>query len=203
MRDLIKHFGNRHGSHYNGCGIVQPMLKKPLLFLFLSLGLFAAVWLNSGFSQSTATPTRKPNKSTDFKSYPAPLFTLKTLDGKKVTLEDFKGKVIILDFWATWCPPCIAEIPHFIELQKKYGKEGVQFLGISLDQDPKAVQDFYKKNKMNYPVMMGDAKIAKLYGGVQAIPTTFFIDRNLQVVDKIVGFRPPEVFEEKISRLKF
>src|SRR5215471_17519267 len=82
----------------------------------------------------------------------APDFSLTDIDGKKLNLADFKGKVVLLDFWATWCTPCREEIPHFVELQKQYGPQGLQVIGISMDDDGKPVKKFYEEFKMNYPV---------------------------------------------------
>jgi thiol-disulfide isomerase/thioredoxin len=92
----------------------------------------------------------------------APAWELKDLNGNAVKLSDFKGKVVILDFWATWCPPCRAEIPHFVELQDKYGKQGLVIVGISLDEGgPGVVSSFVKANKINYPIVMGNLDIAQ------------------------------------------
>ena len=105
----------------------------------------------------------------------APAFTLKNLDGKSVKLSDFKGKVLIIDFWATWCPPCKAEIPDFIDLYKTYQKKGLVILGIALD-DKEKVSKFAKDYNINYPIVIGDQSISALYGGITGIPTTFIIE---------------------------
>jgi cytochrome c biogenesis protein CcmG/thiol:disulfide interchange protein DsbE len=130
----------------------------------------------------------------------APAFTLVDVNGKSVSLADFKGKVVILDFWATWCPPCKREIPDFIKLQSEYGSKGVQIVGIALDQ-PGKVEAFVKDNGMNYPVLMGTNEVAASYGGVEAIPTTFIIDKSGKIVTKYEGFRPKETFESQIKKL--
>src|SRR3954463_7417824 len=93
-------------------------------------------------------------------------FTMKDVAGKNVTLADFKGKVVLLDFWATWCGPCKVEIPHFIEMQKKYGPQGLQIVGLSMDDDAKPVREFVQKIGINYPVAVANEDIAQLYGGV-------------------------------------
>ena len=113
----------------------------------------------------------------------APAFTLIDVSGQSVSLADFKGKVVILDFWATWCPPCKREIPDFIKLHSEYGSKGVQIVGIALDQLDK-VKAFVKENGMNYPVLMGTNEVAASYGGVEAIPTTFLIDKSGKIVTK-------------------
>jgi thiol-disulfide isomerase/thioredoxin len=131
----------------------------------------------------------------------APVWELKDPDGKLVKSSDFDGKVVILDFWATWCPPCKAEIPGFIELQKKYAEKGLIVVGVSLDeQGSSVVKQFMKEFGMNYPVVMGNLKLMQDFGGA-AIPTTFIIDRSGQIVSKHTGFTPKETFENEITPL--
>jgi peroxiredoxin len=130
----------------------------------------------------------------------APAFTLNDIHGKSVSLADFKGKVVVLDFWATWCPPCRREIPDFVSIQKEYEERGVQIVGIALDELPK-VQAFAKDNGMNYPVLMGDDGVVARYGGVEGIPTTFIIDRSGKIVERFEGFRPRSTFVDVITRL--
>ena len=131
----------------------------------------------------------------------APAWELKDLDGKQVKSSDFDGKVVILDFWATWCPPCKAEIPGFIELQKKYGEKGLVVVGVSLDEGgPSVVKQFMNQFGINYPVVMGNIQTMEDFGG-KAIPTTFVIDRSGKIVAKHVGFASKETFENEISPL--
>lgn len=132
----------------------------------------------------------------------APQFTLDDINGKSVSLNDYKGKVIILDFWATWCPPCREEIPDFIALQNEYGKKGLQIIGIAVDRDGiKSVKPFYENMGMNYPVLLTDGKVESRYGGIRAIPTTFIIDKKGSIVKKYVGFQSKAVFEKEIKEL--
>ena len=128
----------------------------------------------------------------------APNFTLEDLNGKNVKLSDFKGKVVIINFWATWCPPCKAEIPDFIELYKTYQKKGLVILGIALDNKEKVVK-FVKDNGINYPVLMGNQEVSNLYGGISGIPTSFVVDRKGIIKNVFVGLRSKEVFEQNIK----
>jgi thiol-disulfide isomerase/thioredoxin len=130
----------------------------------------------------------------------APAWDLKDLKGDSVKLSDFKGKVVILDFWATWCPPCRAEIPHFIGLQDKYGKEGLVIVGVSVDEGgPSVVSSFVKANKINYPIVLGNLEVAQLYDATNGIPTTFVIDRKGNIVAKHLGLTESNVFEDEIK----
>ena len=139
------------------------------------------------------------NAADAFAGPKTPAWELKDVDGKPVKSSDFEGKVVILDFWATWCPPCKAEIPGFVELQKKYGDKGLVVIGVSLDeQGPQAVKPFMKEFGVNYPVVMGDPKIVQDFGGIAAIPTTFVIDRNGKILARHVGYVPKETFEKQI-----
>ncbi len=130
---------------------------------------------------------------------PAPAWRLRDLNGVEVTSEQFKGKVLVVDFWATWCPPCREEIPGYIELTKKYGGQGVVILGVSLDQaGPEVVKAFAAKSGINYPLVMGDDKVVAAFGGVEGIPTTFLIDRAGQIRDRKVGLVPTPEYEQRI-----
>lgn len=130
----------------------------------------------------------------------APDFKLPTISGDTLSLSDYHGKVIILDFWATWCPPCRAEIPGFVNLQKEFKDQGFTVIGVALDK-PDKVAKFYKDFKMNYPVVIGNREIAAAYGGITGIPTTFVLDRQGRIVKKYVGMRPEKVFREDIVKL--
>jgi thiol-disulfide isomerase/thioredoxin len=130
---------------------------------------------------------------------PAPAWKLKDVDGKVVSSDQFKGKVVVLDFWATWCPPCKAEIPGYVELQKKYGADGLVFVGVSVDEEgPEVVRKFVKDHAINYPIVMFDEGIIKAYAILEGYPTTFIIDRDGKIRDKKVGKRPTAEYEKQI-----
>jgi len=132
----------------------------------------------------------------------APSFTLQDLNGKTVSLSDFKGKVVVLDFWATWCPPCVKEIPHFIELHEQYKDKGFAIVGISVDRGGiSVVKSFVQKYRVNYPILMTDGQVDKAYGGIPSIPTTFVIDSAGNIRQKYVGYREKAVFEADIKAL--
>jgi peroxiredoxin len=131
----------------------------------------------------------------------APDFSLPELTGAQLTLSDYHGKVVLLDFWATWCDPCREEIPHFIELQNDYGDRGLQIIGVSMDDGPEPVRDYYQRFKMNYPVVMGNAKIGELYGGVLGLPIAFIIGRDGYIAKKHIGATDSSILEKEIVNL--
>ena len=136
----------------------------------------------------------------DFKPAPAPAWQLKDVNGTVVSFDQFKGKVVVLDFWATWCAPCRSEIPGYIALQEKYAKAGLVMVGVSLDREgPEVVKKFMTDQKINYQIVLGDAKIADAFGGVEAIPTTFIIDRQGIIRYRKVGAMPAGEFEAMVT----
>ncbi len=127
-------------------------------------------------------------------------FSFRTLDGKIYNWNNLKGKVIIVDFWASWCKPCRKSLPELDEIYKKYeGK--VVVIGFSKDEDEKAVKDFLKEFPVSYPVAMSNRKIEDMFGGILGLPTSFLIDKNGKIVRRFLGYVPPEILEENIRRL--
>jgi peroxiredoxin len=132
----------------------------------------------------------------------APDFALKDAGGQLVHLADYKGKVVLLDFWATWCGPCVIEIPWFTEFERKYKDRGFEVVGVSMDDDGwKSITPFVAKKKMNYRVVLGDDKTGDQYGGLEALPTTFVIDRSGRIASVHVGLASKKDFEDAIEKL--
>ena len=164
-----------------------------LYFLIILLPFFSPVLAAPQENQPTIRFVRNPD--------PAPAFKLTGLDGKSVTLADSKGKVILLNFWATWCGPCRAEIPDLVELQNKY-KDRLQILGLVVDDDDEdAIQDFVAKFGINYPVAIAGDDIRMQYGGIAALPTSFVLDSEGRIVQKHEGLRDPVLYETEIRAL--
>jgi cytochrome c biogenesis protein CcmG/thiol:disulfide interchange protein DsbE len=128
-------------------------------------------------------------------------FSLQDLNGKPLDLASYRGEVVLLNYWATWCTPCRGEIPQFVEFQNKYGSQGLQLIGISMDDDPTPVRAFYQQFKMNYPVVMGTTNLADSYGGVLGLPVTFLIGRDGRITAKYVGATDLAALQQKIESL--
>ena len=130
----------------------------------------------------------------------APAWKLKDLDGKEVSSTQFQGKVVVVDFWATWCVGCVEEIPGHIKLQEKYGKDGLVVVGVSLDETgPDHVKQFVKDKGMNYQVVMAKLdEVEASFGGMEALPTKLLIDRTGEIRDRKVGSEPAAEYEKKI-----
>ncbi len=136
----------------------------------------------------------------------APDFTLEDLQGREISLSDHLGKVVLVDFWATWCPPCRKSIPELVELQERYRDDGLVILGISLDDpgmaDDEFLREFKEANRMNYAVLRGNEGLVREYFGDQrvAIPTMFVVDREGRITAKHVGFTPGAI-EKSLKKL--
>ena len=132
----------------------------------------------------------------------APDFTLTDANNRQVSLSDFKGKVVVLNFWATWCGPCKVEIPWFEEFQKEYGARGFTVLGVSMDDAGwKAINPFAAAAKINYPIVLGNEKVNMLYGGIDALPTTMIIGRDGSVAYVHAGLIDKAEYQKEIVRL--
>jgi thiol-disulfide isomerase/thioredoxin len=182
----------------------------------LGLGLAAIPFISSGVGSSSAAVTAgsaadgdKVKAATEAgictaKPKTAPLdFVVKDMNGADVKLADYKGKVVMLNFWATWCGPCKVEIPMFTELQTKYKDQGLAFLGISVDDAPEQLRPFAQEYRMNYPVLVGDGRddVQNAFGPMFGIPVTLLIARDGTICTRYLGPRPKERFERDIKAL--
>lgn len=172
------------------------MNRNPLLLVLVAL--VVALMLFAGFHM-----TRRSGDASavNFKNRVAPDFELKSLDGQTVHLSDFRGKAVLLNFWATWCEPCKIEMPWFVELQKQYGPQGLQVIGVAMDDaSEQDIAKFAKNMGVNYPILIGKEAVGDAYGGIPFLPFTFFIDRSGKVTDKIPGLRSRSDIEDNIKK---
>ena len=133
---------------------------------------------------------------------PAPAFSLPDLQGHEVKLSQFKGKVLVIDFWATWCPPCREAIPDLIAMKKKYGPRGFDIVGISMDENPaRVVPPFIEHYGINYPIVMADTQVPSEFGGIYGLPTTFIVDRKGNIAQRYIGYIDPKEIAKTIEKL--
>lgn len=163
------------------------------------LFICCAFWINIACSSSQPVKAAvKPIKDRK----PAPDFALKDSNGATVKLSDYKGKVVLLNFWATWCGPCKIEIPWFIDFEQKFKDRGFAVLGVSTDEDGwVAVKPYIAVRKMNYRVLLGDESVSQLYGGLDALPTTFMVDREGKIASVHVGLIGKNDYQDEIEHL--
>jgi thiol-disulfide isomerase/thioredoxin len=189
------------GGNLEDSGISKPPMgnqgkRNPLALVVVAV--VAAAMLYFGFHMARRSGPAPPPIA---KSGPAPDFTLQSLDGNSMRLSDLRGKAVLLNFWATWCSPCKIEMPWFIELQKQYGAQGLQIVGVAMDDSSKEdIAKFAKDMGVNYPVLLGKEEVGDAYGGVPALPETFFIGRDGKIVDKIIGLKGKAEIEDSIKR---
>jgi thiol-disulfide isomerase/thioredoxin len=181
-------------------------VKKSVIFVLFVVVAVTAL-LISGKYMSHPKGTANAGFQTDAngpgRGVQAPDFELKVVDsqGKTMKLSSLKGKAVIVNFWATWCEPCKIEIPWLIQLQKKYGPQGLQIVGVAMDDtEEKTISEFSHKMGVNYPVLIGTEKVADLYGGVDGLPISFFLDRSGKVVDHILGLVSESQIEGSIQK---
>ena len=172
---------------------------KVLIGAVLAIAVVAGLYLVNRYWIAPATMVQTTRAAGNRPM--APDFSLIDMNGRKLELADYKGKVVLLDFWATWCGPCRIEIPGFIRLQERYRDQGLVILGIYIDDNAESVRAFYNDFKMNYAVAPGDSRIVELFGGIVGLPTTFLIGRDGRIYSKHSGATDVSVFEEEIKEL--
>jgi thiol-disulfide isomerase/thioredoxin len=183
-------------------------VKRSLLFiLVIIVAITVALFVGKSFTKGgkggsgVIASVLKPQEDGPANGTAAPDFTLKTLDGKDVSLSSLKGKAVMVNFWATWCEPCKIEMPWMVELQEKYRKDGFEIIGVAMDDsDNKEIAAFAKKMNVNYTILKGSEKVADLYGGLDGLPTNFFLDRNGKVIDSFKGLRSESVIVDDIKK---
>ncbi len=176
---------------------MKPRFRRRAAFPHIITSLLLSLIPVLAFAQQENQPIIRFVRNPD----PAPDFKLTGLDGKSVTLADSHGKIILLNFWATWCGPCRAEIPDLVELQNKY-KDRLQILGLVIDDDDQdAIKEFTEKFRINYPVALVTNDIRIQYGGIAALPTSFVLDAEGRIVQKHEGLRDPVLYETEIRSL--
>jgi cytochrome c biogenesis protein CcmG/thiol:disulfide interchange protein DsbE len=167
----------------------------------IAAGLVCAGLLLTGCTKSEQ-PKSKANVKPDAERKSAPEFSLKDVDGRNVSLAEYKGKVVLLNFWATWCGPCKIEIPWFIDFEQKYKDRGFAVLGVAMDEEGwTVVKPYLAESKINYRVVMGNDSIASLYGGVDSLPTTFILDKDGKIASTHVGLVSKSDYENEIVHL--
>ena len=170
--------------------------RNPMALVVAALVIAGMLFF--GFHAARRAGTRAHGTS---KVTQAPDFSLVSLEGKDTRLSDFRGKAVLLNFWATWCVPCKIEMPWIIALQKQYGSQGLQVVGVAMDDSSKEeIAKFAKDMGVNYPVLLGKEAVGDAYGGVPALPESYFISRDGKIVDKIIGLRGKGEIEDAIRK---
>jgi peroxiredoxin len=156
----------------------------------------------AGCSSDAPRHTRAEPVKAENERHAAPNFSLKDSNGKTVQLSDYKGKVVLLNFWATWCGPCKMEIPWFVDFERRYKDQGFSVIGISMDDDGwNAVKPFVSEVGLNYRILLGNDTVAQMYGGVESLPTSFIIDRQGRIARTHVGLVSKSSYENDLRQL--
>ncbi len=178
-------------------GPVHGSGRNPLALVVVAV--IAAAMLYFGFHMARRSGPDAP--AIVGKSTPAPDFTLEKLSGGNLKLSDLRGKAVLLNFWATWCGPCKIETPWLVEMQNQYGNQGLQVVGVAMDDSGKdEISKFAKDMGVNYPVLLGKEAVGDEYGGVPALPESFFIGRDGKIVDRIIGLKGKAEIEDAIKK---
>ena len=173
------------------------MKRDPVVLIVIAIVI--SVMLVFGIQKARHNPTSAGGAK--LLNQPAPDFALASLDGKTLKLSDYHGKAVLLNFWATWCEPCKIEMPWFVDLQRKYGPQGLQVLGVAMDDAPaKDIADFSQKMGVNYPILIGKEEVGTQYGGVQYLPSTFYISRDGKIIERVFGLVSRSEIEANVQK---
>jgi peroxiredoxin len=173
--------------------------RDPIILIVVAVVI--SLMLVFGIQKTRHSSSAQQNGAGKLRGKEAPDFSLASLDGKTLKLSDFHGKAVLLNFWATWCEPCKIEMPWFVDLQKKYGAQGFQVLGVAMDDSsPSDIAEFAKKMGVNYPIVIGKEAVGDQYGGIPYLPSTFYIDRDGKVVDRVFGLVSRSEIENNIQK---
>lgn len=171
-----------------------------IIALVVAVMIYAGVRSSKHPQESAVVGNPDPLQANDAKGKQAPDFTLQDLDGRPVKLSDYRGKAVLLNFWATFCGPCQVEMPWLVELQKQYGPQGLQIVGVALDDSGKdTIEKYTKKMGVNYTILQGQDSVGDAYGAV-GLPATFYIDRNGKIVDSALGLVSRGEIEDNIKK---
>ena len=174
-------------------------ISLPWRVAITAMGSICLLLSCSGSTKSTAKV--QASTSSEHRK-PAPDFSLKDANGDAVKLSDYRGKIVLLNFWATWCGPCTEEIPWLIEFEQQFKSQGFEVVGVSMDTEGwKVVKPYVSQHKMNYRVLLGDDAVGQLYGGVDSLPTTFLIDRAGNIAYPHVGLPGKNEYLDEIQTL--
>lgn len=171
-------------------------------FVLIVVAMVISLMLVLGFNMSRKSSTKPPPAGPNMAGSTAPDFTLQSLEGATVHLSDYRGKAVVLNFWATWCAPCKIEMPWFVELQKEYGPQGLQLVGVAMDDAaPKDISAFAKQMGVNYPILVGKEAVGQSYGGIPFMPETFYIDRSGKIIENAFGLKSKSEIEDDMKKI--
>jgi peroxiredoxin len=177
-------------------------VKRNAIIVFVAVvAVGCLIYLGARLSRHSPAADAAAFKMSRSEGSAAPEFSLKTLDGRDVKLSDYRGKAVLLNFWATWCAPCKIEMPWFVDLYKKYRPQGLEIVGIAMDDSGREeIAKFAREMKVNYTVLEGTEAVGDAYGGVPFLPETFILDRNGKIVKTMFGIHSLSDFEDGIKQ---
>lgn len=174
----------------------RPGGRDPVILIVIAMVI--SIMLVFGIRRAHHTPVTSVGK---LQGQTAPDFTLQTPDGSKLTLSSLRGRAVLLNFWATWCEPCKVEMPWFVDLQKRYGPQGLQVIGVAMDDaSPNEIASFAQKMGVNYPIVIGKEEVGAQYGGIDYLPSSFYISRDGKVLDHVFGLVSRSEIESGIQK---